>query len=169
MVDCFEPLGEQILTLFESHSPKRTSGWFIIDANQTCAESITNPKDLCLAYHMPGVFYFAEGGWGHHMTTLGNHPVLDTPVSFKLSLEGFRNTVVVSGKYTFREMINLLLNTGYISPDAHEIIISYVGVADYRTIIQFQDDRVDKPIHVFIEDIKNNIPSEACYPVISFN
>lgn len=168
MVECFEPFGEEILTLFEAHSPKSSSGWFIIDSNQTCAESITNPKELCLAYHLPGKFYFVEGGWGHHMPTLGNHPALDTPVSFKLSLDDFRNMVVVSGKYTFREMINMLLKVGYISTSAHEIIICYSGMVDYKSIIQFQDDRVDKPIYAFIEEIEDNMPAEANYPVISF-
>lgn len=112
--DYYEPLGMEIVTIFQAHHSKSHKGWFTTDTSLSCAEEIENCDDLFFAYHMPGVFYFAEGGWGHHMRTLGNHPYIDSPVSLKLSFEDFKNTVVINGEYCFADVLRYLKSGGYV-------------------------------------------------------
>ena len=112
--DYYEPMGMEIVTLFQAHHPDTTSGWFTTDVARCCAEEIKNPNELCFAYHMPYVFYFAEGGWGHHMTDLGNRPPMDNAVALELLFDDFRNTVVINGAYTFSDIIAALKKAEYI-------------------------------------------------------
>ena len=112
-----EPLGMEIVTVFQAHSTRTNTGWFTTDTRRSCAQEIENPDCLHFAYHMPGVFYVAEGGWGHHMKDLGNHPQIPDCVSLKLRFDEFEETVVINGNYRFRDIIETLKQAGYI--DSH--------------------------------------------------
>lgn len=96
----YEPAGMELVTLFQPQARTYT-GWFTTDTTRSCADEIENRENLCFAYSMPNVFYFAEGGWGHHMLKLGNHPPIDAPVLLKLRFEDFDHSVVINGTYTF--------------------------------------------------------------------
>lgn len=109
-----EPFGMGIVTLFQPRHSSGSMGWFTTDCSRSCAEEIEDPEWLCFAYHMPGVFYFAEGGWGHHMAELGNHPALEDPVSLRLSFPDFENTVVMNGSCRLRDIVEALERTGYL-------------------------------------------------------
>lgn len=94
--DYYEPAGMEIVTLFQCHHPQSDTGWFTIDTNRKCSDEIIDRNNLCFAYYMPNVFYFAEGGWGHHMIELGNHPNIPRPVALKIRFEDFDNTVIIN-------------------------------------------------------------------------
>lgn len=167
-VDCYEPLGDDVVTLFEAQSPKDNNGWFLTDSGQKCCDAISNPEYLCLAYHMPGIFYYAEGGWGHHMKHLGNHPVLENPVSFKLVMEDFRNTVVVAGNYLLGDMVSFLQFKEYIPSQTRWVIVDFVGTLNDRLSIPLHDERMRRSIHDVMRDICSYMPEGAYDPVISF-
>ena len=139
MFDYYEPLGMEIVTVFQYHHPNTNTGWFTTDITKSCAEEIKRPDTLCFAYHMPNTFYFAEGGWGHHMPGLGNRPPIDNEVSLKLRFDDFRNTVIINGKYTFRDIINLLKRTGYIKDCCSFIRVLPIGCAGKDYAISFDD------------------------------
>ena len=86
--DYYEPIGIEYVTIFQCHHSKTNTGWFTKDTNNSCCDEIENPDELCFAYYVPEVFYFAEGGWGHHMRELGNHPEIPNPVDIKLRFGG---------------------------------------------------------------------------------
>lgn len=123
----YEPLGMDIVTIFQAHNSKSTEGWFTTDISRSCAEEIENRDELCFAYYLPNTFYFAEGGWGHHMRSLGNHPVIDNPVSLHLRFEGFNNTVVINGKYSFNDIIHYLQKGDYLPQNVKSLRINAIN------------------------------------------
>ena len=137
--ELYEPLGMDCVTLFQAHHPDTSVGWFTTDVTLSCAEEIKNPDELCFAYHMPNVFYFAEGGWGHHMKALGNRPPIDNEVALSLRFEDFNNTVIVNGKYTFTDVIGLLKRTEYIDGDCRRIKVIPIGCADKAYVLSVED------------------------------
>ena len=138
----FEPAGMETVTLFQCHHPKTNSGWFTVDTGRKCSDEIINRDELCFAYYMPDVFYFAEGGWGHHMAELGNHPDIPDPVSLKLRFEDFENTVVINGKYCFRDIIGFLKKTQYIPEECNKVIVHMIGTP-YSYTLSFDDEIMD--------------------------
>lgn len=127
--DYYEPAGMEIVTVFQYYHSGSYNGWFTRDPGRTCAQEIENPDALCFAYQMPDVFFFAEGGRGHHMSELGNHPVINDPVQIKLRFEDFENTIVINGKYTFRDILKYLKKTGYIPDGQRTVRVKPVGTA----------------------------------------
>ncbi len=155
--DYYEPAGMDIVTLFQCHHSKSNFGWFTRDTSRICAEEIENPDELCFAYHKPGVFYFAEGGWGHHMIELGNHPVIPDPIALELRFEGFDNTVVVNGKYTFGDIIEYLKKTQYIPDNSDRLNIHPVGIKDGPLSISFSETIMQLPLNAFMNRIEKEI------------
>lgn len=156
IIDCYEPLGMDIVKLFECHSPKDNCGWMIIDTQKSCAEAIKNRNELCIAYSMPGKFYFAEGGWGHHMIELGNHPHLDNPVMLHLRFENFDNTVVIAGDYSLLDIIKFLESTNYIEEKIKEVEIFPIGdfANKYKvSYISVNDERLKMKLSEFDKTI----------------
>lgn len=132
--DFYEPFGMDIVTVFQCGYPKSNAGWFTTDTLRSCREEIIDREHLCFAYHMPEVFYFAEGGWGHHMSKLSNHPQIEDPVEIRLKFDDFNNTIIINGKYCFRDIINSLSETGYIDEDCDTIrICAIYGDMKYRS------------------------------------
>ncbi|MCD8145094.1 MAG: hypothetical protein LUD79_07140 [Oscillospiraceae bacterium] len=147
----YEPLGMDIVTVFQSYHPATITGWFTVDVNQPCANEIRNRDWLCFAYYMPNVFYFAEGGWGHHMPELGNHPDIPNAVSIKFALNGETNTIVINGNLTCRSVITKLMDVGYLDANLTHIKISQM---DYRTsphnrMLYLHDPTLDIPLTEF--------------------
>ncbi|MGN0547164.1 MAG: hypothetical protein ACI4I3_07510 [Acutalibacteraceae bacterium] len=140
--DCFgyyEPFGIDVVSLFQPHHSKTDTGWFTTDIKRSCADEIEYPNELCFAYYLPDTFYFAEGGWGHHMNDLGNHPVIPNPISLRIRFDGFDNTVIINGKYCFHDIINALIRTGYISDKCKSLKVLPVGCANKSYSIPFSD------------------------------
>ena len=125
----YEPFGMEIVTVFQGHHPDTNSGWITTDTTKTCAEEIKNPHELFFAYYLPNVFYFAEGGWGHHMKSLGNHPHIENATSLHIRFDDFDNTIVINGQYTFADIVNMLKTTEYIDNSCCKIKIIPVGCA----------------------------------------
>ena len=125
--DYYEPFGIDSVTVFQCHHPKSNNGWFTIDTKRRCVDEIVNRDELCFGCHIPGILYYAEGGWGHHMEKLGNHPVFENPVSLKLKFEDFNHTVVFEGTHSFREILNLLKSTGYIEENISQIKVQILA------------------------------------------
>ena len=135
----YEPMGMNIVTLFQAHHSKTNTGWFTTDVELSCAEEIENPDELCFAYYLPNVFFFAEGGWGHHMVELGNHPEIPDAVSIDIRFDDFHNTLVINGQYSFKDIIRTLKSTGYIDDNYKFIKVLLVGCADKSYLIPFSD------------------------------
>lgn len=150
----YEPMGMGVVTLFQAHHPDTNTGWITTDTALPCRDEIKNPDELCFAYHMPGVFYFAEGGWGHHMPHLGNHPHIDNAVSLTLRFEDFDNTVVINGSYTFRDVLRTLQRTEYIDSDCSRIRVGLIGCPDGNYTIYFSDPILDRPLTDFMDIIE---------------
>lgn len=153
MFDYYEPFGMDIVTLFQCHHPNTSTGWFTTDVNMSCADEIKNPGELCFAYHLPDVFYFAEGGWGHHMKKLGNHPIIPNAVELKLRFEDFNNTVMMNGTYCFMDIIRELNRVGYISDDCKCVKVLLVGCGK-KYSISFSDPIMKLPLTDFVSKIQ---------------
>ena len=126
----YEPAGQDLVTVFQYHHPDTTTGWFTTDTGRLCRDEIVAPSTLCFAYYMPGVFYYAEGGWGHHMPELGNHPEISDAVSLALRFEGYDDRVVVNGNYHARDIADFLKRGGYIPADAKEMQAFGIGTGN---------------------------------------
>lgn len=150
--DYFEPAGIEIVTLFQCHHPNSSTGWFTTDTSKKCSEEIINREGLCFAYYMPNVFYFAEGGWGHHMIELGNHPIIPNPVAIILRFEDFNNTVVINSKYCFYDIIRLLTDTHYVS-DCHGVLVNPVGIPDGPYSIRLDSNLLQLNLKDFLKKI----------------
>lgn len=154
----FEPIGMEYVTIFQCHHSKTNTGWFTTDINNTCREEIENPDELCFAYHMPEVFYFAEGGWGHHMRELGNHPEIPNAVEIILRFTDFYNTVVINGKYCLNDIVHFLKKSEYISAASKmiRIIAVYGNLSSYLNnsyIIPLSDPIMNVKLSDFDEEI----------------
>lgn len=155
----YEPFGMGIVTLYQPHSTKSTEGWFTTDVDRSCSDEIENEDWLCIAYHKPGVFYFAEGGWGHHMISLGNHPHIENPVLLHLRFDDFDNSVVVAGKYTFADIINELRDKEYIPMNSSHLVIRAVNPYSNPRVIHFSD-----PImRVTLDKFKASLPNAVVF------
>lgn len=129
----------EIVTLFQCHHPKTDTGWITTDVDLCCAEEIVNPAELCFAYHMPNVFYFAEGGWGHHMRELGNRPQIPDGVSVHIRFEDFDHTMIFNGQYRFIDIIDMFVRSGYIEKAGNYVRVIPIGCADEAYSIPVTD------------------------------
>lgn len=145
----YEPMGMEVVTLFQAHHPETDTGWFTTNPLRSCAEEIKNPNELFFAYYMPDVFYFAEGGWGHHMHGLGNHPQIPDAVALSLRFEDFDHTVIINGRYCFDDIIHTLKRTGYIEITCSAIEAIPIGCATKAYTIPFSDPAVRCPLAEF--------------------
>ena len=152
--DYYEPLGMEKVTLFQAHHPKTSTGWFTTDVDLKCVDEIKNMRELCFAYYMPGVFYYAEGGWGHHMSELGNHPNIPNAVRLRLRFEDFDNTIVINGSYSFGDIITILQSTGYISSNISHIRVVLVGCTRENYSIPISDEIINSCLTKFLEKIQ---------------
>ena len=142
----YEPFGMDTVTVYQYSPPH-----FVLDTSELCCEGIESPDSLCFAYHIPGFLYYAEGGWGHHMYELIDHPVFNHPVSLKLKFEDFCHNVVFEGTHTFREVMNLLMEVGYIDTEIRYIkawVIAYPE-PNYSEYIYLSDPILDAPMTEF--------------------
>ena len=149
----YEPMGIDIVTLFQPHHPNTHTGWFTTDTSLRCADEIKERDRLCFAYHLPNAFYFAEGGWGHHMKQLGNRPLIPDEVSLKLRFQGFEDTVIINGNYTFLDIFRVLKRTEYIDSDCNAVRVLPVGIAQSYTL-PLSDPIMEISLTDFIERIE---------------
>lgn len=154
--DYYEPAGMEIVTLFQPQSRTHT-GWFTTDTTRLCAEEIENEKNLCFAYHMPNVFYFAEGGWGHHMLHLGNHPQIDSPVLLHLRFEDFDHSVVINGKYTFEDIITFLKKYDELPENASALLIRAINPYQQPYSISFNSSLMRLPLTEFEKKLPDSV------------
>lgn len=157
--DYYEPFGMDSVTVFQCHHPDSNYGWFTIDTKRRCVDEIVNRDELCFGYHIPGILYYAEGGWGHHMEELGNHPIFENPVSLKLKFEDFKHTVVFEGTHSFREILNLLKNTGYLEKNISQIKVHVLAYPkeNYSQYIELSNPILD----VSIVEFENSLPQDG--------
>ena len=123
----YEPLGMETVTVFQSHHSAGSTGWFTKDVDRTCAEEIENPEDLYFACHIPGVLFYAEGGWGHHMAALGNCPELPCPVSLRFRQEDFDHTLVMNGNLPLGQILEMLRQAEYLPEDGKGLTVRAVN------------------------------------------
>lgn len=144
--DYYEPFGMHTVTVYQTGHAHFTQ-----DTSRKCYEEIKDPNDLCFAYYIPGFLYYAEGGWGHHMSELVNHPVFDDPVSLKLKFEEFNHTVVFEGRHSFREVLRLFKKVGYVSDSVTQIKVDVVAYPkpNYTKLIDCCNPILDDPISEF--------------------
>lgn len=164
----YEPAGMEIVTVFQSSHPETTTGWFTQDTERTCAEEIENHDSLCFAYHLPEVFYFAEGGWGHHMINLGNHPSIPDPIPIKLKFDDFKNTVVINGTYCFDDVVRYLRETDYVPNDCSKLLVHLPSTTIGR--VSYSISFSDSFMQVKLNDIEEKLEelNQRYYPGCSF-
>lgn len=154
----YEPFGMDIVTVFQSQYPGSTEGWFTINVQKTCKEEILGDKQwLCFAYHMPNVFYYAEGGWGHHMISLKNHPVIDNPIMLHLRFEEFDHTVVFNGDLTFKKVVELFKSVEYIPQDAERIVVHAINPSVPSVEYKLSDKQMDLSLVEFEKELPNAV------------
>lgn len=148
--DYYEPFGMDAVTIYQTGFAH-----FTLDTSRKCCEEIKDPNGLCFAYHIPGFLYYAEGGWGHHMSELSNHPVFCHPVSLKLKFEDFDHTVVFEGTHSFREVLDLLKQVGYVNDSISQITIQVLAYpkANYTRHVDYRDVILDAPMTAFYETL----------------
>ena len=151
----YEPMGMDIVTLFQAHHPNTSTGWFTTDTTLRCADEIQDRDCLCFAYHLPNVFYFAEGGWGHHMRGLGNRPPIPNEVSLGLRIEEKENAIIINGNYTFMDVVRALKKNEYICTDCNAVKVLPVGVTQSYSI-PFSDPIMNLSLTEFIENVELN-------------
>jgi hypothetical protein len=95
------------------------------------------------------------------MKELGNHPILENPISLNLRFEGFNNTVVIAGKYTFWDIIGLLKKHEYIPENASHLLIHQINPYKPPYIINFKD----KIIKLKLSDFITTLPAR-CVTII---
>ena len=105
----YEPMGFDTVTVFQAHHPATDNGWFTNDTSKSCAEEIKCSDCLCFAYHIPGVLYYAEGGWGRD---IGNAPALDRKTYLHLRFEDFDHNVAFNGSLAVGEVLGLFKKAG---------------------------------------------------------
>ena len=99
----------------------------VYDAGQYCVVTDTSQKcknvleplgnnGFCLAFCKQGKFFFAEGGWGHHMMELCPPQAVEDPVSVTLAFGNFKSSIVINQGVTLGEMFVFLRDMGYITP-----------------------------------------------------
>ena len=154
--DYYEPAGMEIVTLFQPQS-RTSTGWFTTDTSRLCVDEIEDAEILCFAYHMPNVFYFAEGGWGHHMLHLGNHPQIDNPVLLHLRFDDFDNSVVINGKYTFENIISFLKRTNYLPREACSLLIHAINPYQEPSLISFDSELMRLQLTEFEKTLPNSV------------
>lgn len=159
--DYYEPAGLEIVTIFQPHHSQSNCGWFTTDTSRTCAEEIESPEHLCFAYHLLECFYFAEGGWGHHMPELGNHPSIPDPVLLPLRFEDFNNSVVINGNLTFRDVISYLQRYDYI-PTGCDLYVKPVGITAGPYRVSRSDRLLGIPLKEFEAEI--DVMGKKMYP-----
>lgn len=118
--DYYEPAGMDIVTVYDA-----SKYYVVTDTSQKCADEL-NPSGnngFCVAYLKQGKFFFAEGGWGHHMIEMNAVKLIDNPVDVKVVFDDFRNTVVINGALTLGEIFSFLCMTTYISPREKHFLI----------------------------------------------
>lgn len=135
--NCCEPAGMNIVTIYDA------SNYHVItDTSVPCYKAFASQDNighgrngLCLAYYLPNLFFYAEGGWGKHMIEMDVVENISNPVAIDFRFADFRNTVVLNGKLTIRQIYNYLLKANYIEKE--ENIFKFYekdyGLPDYDT------------------------------------
>lgn len=114
--DYYEPAGTDILTVYDA-----SKYHVVTDTSIACCEAFS-PKDslghgrngLCLAYYLPNCFFYAEGGWGHHMKEMNLAKKIPDPVAISFQFNDFKNTVVVNGNLSIEQIYDYLTKTTYL-------------------------------------------------------
>ena len=160
----YEPFGMDTVTVFQCHHSKSNKGWFTLDPLRSCKNEIANRDELCFAYYIPGVLYYAEGGWEHHMSSLGNHPEFSYPISLKLKFEEFDHTVVFEGTHSFREILDILEKVGYIKKPILRITVQVLAYpkANYVKFIESDNPVLDAPII----DLEKSLPTDGIVTLV---
>ena len=132
-----EPAGMDIVTLYDA-----SKYHVITDTTMPCYKAFSSHGNighggngLCLAYYLPNLFFYAEGGWGKHMIQMDVVENISNPVAVHFRFTDFKNTVVLSGRLTIRQIYNYLVKTTYIGKE--ETIFKFYqndnGLPDYSS------------------------------------
>jgi hypothetical protein len=142
----YEPMGFGTVTVFQAHHPATDNGWFTNDTSKSCAEEIKCPDCLCFAYHVPGMLYYVEGGWG---TNLGNLPTLENPTHLHLRFEDFDHNVAFNGNLTVGEAIGFFKKKGYVDKDADRFLIRPINPYSPPYTLMLSDELLHKTVEEF--------------------
>lgn len=150
----YEPMGFDVVTVFQARHPDTYNGRFTLDTSKSCAEEIKCPECLCFAYHVPNFLYYVEGGWG---TNLGNLPALDTPTHLHLRFENFDHNVTFNGKLTVGEVIGFFKKKGYIDKNADRLIIRPINPYGIPYTVMLTDELMNTTIEAFEASLPDSV------------
>ena len=153
--DYYEPAGMDIATALDAHYAH-----IVTDTSKKCKDELLSERDFCVAYYVPDKFYFAEGGWGHHMREMDAINNISNPVDVQFRFKDFKHTVVLNGKITLKEIYAFLVKSTYI--DKQQQLFRFCemdrGMPDFQTEKEFSlsencDLTINKACEGYIEPI----------------
>ena len=121
----YEPMGMDVVTVYDA-----SKYYVVTDTSKKCKDEL-NPlggNGFCVAYLKKDKFFFAEGGWGHHMIDMNAAKLIGNPINIRVVFDDFKNSVVINGTITLGEIYSFLCDTTYISDDEKNF---YIGPMDY--------------------------------------
>ena len=116
----YEPMGMDIVTVYDA-----SKYYVVTDTSKKCKDEL-NPSGrngFAVAYLKKDKFFFAEGGWGHHMIDMNAARLIGNPINIRVVFDDFKNSVVVNGNLTLGEIYAFLCDTTYISRNESNFFI----------------------------------------------
>ena len=110
--DCYEPMGMDIVTVYDA-----SKYYVVTDTSKKCKDELdpSGGNGFTVAYLKEDKFFFAEGGWGHHMIDMNAVKLIGNPINIRVVFDDFKNSVVINGNLTLGEIYAFLCDTTYIS------------------------------------------------------
>ena len=116
----YEPVGMDIVTVYDA-----SKYYVVTDTSKKCKDEL-NPfgnNGFTVAYLKKDAFFFAEGGWGHHMIDMNAAKLISNPINVKVIFDDFNNSVVINGNIKLGEIYSFLLDATYISSSESKFFV----------------------------------------------
>ena len=121
----YEPMGMDVVTVYDASKYR-----VVLDTSKKCKDELSpeGHNGFTVAYLKEDKFFFAEGGWGHHMINMNAAKLIGNPINIRVVFDGFKNSVVINGNIKLGEIYSFLCETTYITEDNYNF---FVGALDY--------------------------------------
>ncbi len=116
----YEPMGMDVVTVYDA-----SKYYVVTDPSKKCKDELdpSGGNGFTIAYLKEDKFFFAEGGWGHHMIDMNAAKLIRDPININVIFNGFDHSVVIHGALTLGEIYSFLRDTTYISAEENKLLI----------------------------------------------
>ena len=120
----YEPMGLDVVTVYDA-----SKYYVVTDTSKKCKDELdpSGNNVFTVAYLKKDFFFFAEGGWGHHMIDMNAAKLISNPINVKVVFDDFKNSVVINGNVKLGEIYSFLRDATYISSGENKIFIGELG------------------------------------------